>query len=424
MTPKVFIGLSEVAGYFSNLEAGLRELGVDARFFNLSPHPLAYGGTGKGRLARLMTFAGAPRSSVRGLVWRTLLRANRLVRRLRSAFLFPFALARYDAFVLGGHETFLGGREFALMRRFGKTVVIVFTGSDHRPPYLSGVGIRDDPSSAALADATARVRRRVDRAERHASAVVALPESAQLHARPFVHFLAVGFPFAAREAATADPGGANDRAVRILHCPTDIAAKGTERVRAAVEACRARGAPIEYREVSGRPHAEVLEALEWTDFVVDQVHGDTPMAALATEAAYFGKPSVVGSYAAGVRLEVPGTETPPSLYCHPDALEDAVWTLVSDRAARHDLGRRAREFVRNEWAPASVAARMLRVIAGDVPDSWIARPEQLSYVLGYGISEPVLRARIRRLIADQGVDALGVPSGSPLRDALVALAGD
>jgi hypothetical protein len=148
------------------------------------------------------------------------------------------------------------------------------------------------------------------------------------------------------------------------------------------------------------------------------------MAALATEAAYFGKPSVVGSYAAGVRLEVPGTETPPSLYCHPDALEDAVWTLVSDRAARHDLGRRAREFVRNEWAPASVAARMLRVIAGDVPDSWIARPEQLSYVLGYGISEPVLRARIRRLIADQGVDALGVPSGSPLRDALVALAGD
>lgn len=414
--------MSEVAGYFSNLEAGLRELSVDARFFNLSPHPLAYGGTGMSRLTGLMTLAGAPSRSARGVLWRALLRANRSLRRLRAAVLFPWALARYDAFVLGGHETFLGGRELALMRRMGKTVVIVFTGSDHRPPYLSGVGIREDPSSAALADATARVRRRVRRVERHASAVIALPESAQLHARPFVHFLAVGFPFAAPEVAGADPREANDRAVRILHCPTDMTAKGTERVRAAVEACRSRGATIDYRELSGRPHAEVLEALEWTDFVVDEVHGDTPMAGLATEAAYFGKPSVVGSYAAGSRLGVAGAASPPSLYCHPDALDEAVWTLVADRAARLDLGRRAREFVRGEWAPASVAGRMLRVIAGDAPSSWIVRPEQLSYVLGYGISEPVLRARIRRLVADCGIDALGVPAGSPLLARLTALA--
>jgi len=423
MTPRVFIGLSEVAGYFSSLEAGLREIGVDARFFNLSPHPLAYGGTGPGRLSGLLTLAGAPRGSARGLLWRAMLRANRIVRRLRAALLFPVALARYDAFVLGGHETFLGGREMALMRRLGKTVVIVFTGSDHRPPYLSGVGIRNHQSSSALADATARIRRRVRRAERHASAVVALPESAQLHARPFVHFLAIGFPFAARDAAAAEPGRDDDRAVRILHCPTDMTAKGTERVRAAVEASRARGATIDYRELSGRPHAEVLDALAWTDFVVDEVHGDTPMAGLATEAAYFGKPSVVGSYAAGARLEIPGAPNPPSMYCHPDGLDEAIWTLVSDRAARLDLGRRAREFVQSEWAPASVAARMLRVIAGDAPASWIVRPEQLSYVLGYGIAEPVLRARLQRLVAERGVDALGLPSGSSLLPALRSLAG-
>jgi hypothetical protein len=201
-----------------------------------------------------------------------------------------------------------------------------------------------------------------------------------------------------------------------------MTAKGTERVREAVEAARARGAAIDYRELSGRPHAEVLDALEWTDFVVDEVHSDTPMAGLATEAAYFGKPSVIGSYAAGASLEVPGIKTPPSLYCHPDELDEAIWTLVSDRAARIDLGRRAREFVRGEWAPPAVAARMLRVIASDAPSSWIVRPEQLSYVLGYGISEPVLRARMRRLIAERGEEALGVPAGSPLLPALRSLA--
>jgi hypothetical protein len=209
----------------------------------------------------------------------------------------------------------------------------------------------------------------------------------------------------------------------VLHCPTDQATKGTERVRAAIEGCRGRGAAIDYRELSGRPHAEVLAALEWTDFVVDQTYSDTPMAALVTEAAYFGKPSVVGSYAAGARLEVPGAAAPPSLFCHPDALDEAIWTLVSDRAARLDLGRSARDFVRSEWAPASVAARMLRVIADEAPSSWTVRPEQLSYVLGYGIPEHALRARLGRLIAERGEGALRIPTGSPLLPALRSLAG-
>ncbi|MGZ8480997.1 MAG: glycosyltransferase, partial [Candidatus Limnocylindria bacterium] len=252
------------------------------------------------------------------------------------------------------------------------------------------------------------------------------PESAQLHARPFVHFLAVGFPFGrgGAETAAAPEPPAEDGAVRILHCPTDQATKGTQRVRAAVEGCRARGARIDYRELSGRPHAEVLAALDWTDLVIDQTFSDTPMAALVTEAAYFGKPSVVGSYAAGARLEVQGMATPPSLFCHPDALDEAIWTLVSDRAARLDLGRRAREFVRGEWAPASVAARMLRVISDEAPSSWTVRPEQLGYVFGYGIAEDVLRARLRRLIAERGDEVLGIPTGSPLLPAIRSLASD
>ena len=75
-------------------------------------------------------------------LWRLALRINRVMRRARAAALFPLAAVRYDAFILGGHETFLGGIDLWILRGLRKPVIIVFTGSDHRPPFLSGKGIR------------------------------------------------------------------------------------------------------------------------------------------------------------------------------------------------------------------------------------------------------------------------------------------
>ena len=41
--PRVFLGLTEVAGYYRNLERGFRELGIDAHFFDLSGNPWCQG---------------------------------------------------------------------------------------------------------------------------------------------------------------------------------------------------------------------------------------------------------------------------------------------------------------------------------------------------------------------------------------------
>jgi hypothetical protein len=426
MSLRVFLGLSEIAGYFGGLEEGLREAGVDARFFDLSANPLSYGRSGPTRMSGVLALKDSPRGSLRGRLWSLALLVNRVTRRARAALLLPWALARYDAFVLGGHETFLGGRELRLMRRLGKVVVVVFTGSDHRPPYLSGHGLREHPDTSALAEATRRTAERIRRAERGASAVVALPESAQLHRRPFVHFLAIGYPFATRRVAAAGVGADEEprtHTVRVLHCPTDVRTKGTDQIRAAVERCRERGLAVEYREISGRPNAEVLRALQWADLVVDEVYGDTPMAGFVTEAAYFGRPAVVGSYAAGGdRVELPDGAAPPSAFCRPDQLPDEVARLVADADARRELGARAQRFVRERWAPRQVAERMLRVIGGDVPPEWMVSPSDLRYVHGWGIGEADLRHGLRRLIDERGVDALAIPAGGTLAAAVTALA--
>lgn len=427
MTLRVFLGLSEIAGYFGGLEEGLREAGVDARFYNLSANPLSYGRSTKSPMAALLPLRENPSRSIRGMLWRLVLVVNRVVRRARAALLLPWALARYDAFVLGGHDTFLGGAELRLMRRLGKVVVIVFTGSDHRPPYLSGHGLREHPDSRSLAAATSRTVRLIRRAERGASAIVALPESAQLHRRAFVHFLSIGYPFATSRVARASAGTQHAQAptgaVRILHCPTDVRTKGTHLIRAAVRRCSERGLQVEYREMSGRPNAEVLRALEWTDLVVDEVYGDTPMAGFVTEAAYFGKPGVIGSYAAGSgRVGPLGDAAPPSVFCRPDELEAEVARLVVDHAERRALGRRACRFVRETWAPARVAERMMRVIEGDVPPEWMVEPSELHYVHGWGVAEADLRQALRQLIDERGAETLGLPAGSRLAAAVARLA--
>lgn len=421
---RVFIGLSEVAGLFSSLEAGFRDLGIEATFHNLSPNLLAYGGSPRRSYQRILRIRLAVPGSAGNRLWMLVVRLNRVVRRVRAAFLFPMAVARYDMFVLGGHETFLGGADLWILRRLRKRVVIIFTGSDHRPPYLNGNLIRQhggDPR--ALAGATRRIRRRVARAERWATEIIALPTSAQLHRRSFIDLLQIGVPFAPPrlEPETTRAHDDASRELRALHCPTDPLAKGSAEIRRAVEACKSRGATIALREISGRPNIEVLEALQECDFVVDERYSDTPMARFATEAAYYGKPVIVGSYATTHYRDRSGKAIPPSFMCHPDEIEAAIMTISTDAALREELGLRAERFVKQHWRPTSVAQRLVTVLSGAAPAEWRVDPLRSDYIHGWGVSEAMLRATLHRMIRETGVDSLQLGEGTKLRELAIEL---
>lgn len=419
--PRVFIGLSEVAGQFSSIEAALRGSGVDATFHNLSPDVFRYRGGKSRTVDRLRALRTAPEGTMRHGLWRLALRINRVMRRARAAALFPLAAVRYDAFILGGHETFLGGIDLWILRGLRKPVIIVFTGSDHRPPFLSGKGIRLHGDARSMIRASKRLSRRVRRAERWATAIVALPTSAQFHRRPFVDFLAIGIPMAAPSVPPDRPASKSD-AVRVLHCPTDPIGKGSDRIRAAIDRVRDRGVAIEYREVVGRPNDEVLQAIQWCDFVVDELYSDTPMAKFAAEAAHFGKAAVVGSYAVELYRRYDATTLPPSHVCHPDAIEEAIHELASDPARCRRLGAEARDFVRSEWGLANVAERLMTLISGPSASEGMIRAEELSYVHGWGMPEPVLIRTVARLLRTTTPRDLGIPGGTLIEANLQKLA--
>ena len=409
--PRVFIGLSEVAGQFSSIEAALRASGINAAFHNLSPDVFRYRGGKSWSVGRLRDLRGSRQGTLGHRLWRVALRINGMIRRARAAGLFPIAVLRYDAFILGGHETFLGGIDLWILRRLRKPVVIIFTGSDHRPPFLSGKGIRLHGDQQSLIRASKRLSRRVRRAERWAAAVVALPTSAQFHRRAFIHFLAIGIPMMSHPHGPQARSGVS-HAVRVLHCPTDPVGKGSDRIRTAIDRVRDRGIAIDYREVVGRPNDEVLRAIEWCDFVVDELYSDTPMAKFGTEAAHFSKPAVVGSYAVDAyRHDGPGP-IPPSQLCHPDAVEDAIYELATDPVRRMQLGADARTFVTNEWAPARVAEKLMTLISGSAPSEWIVRTEDVGYVHGWGMPEPALVRTLFDLLRVATPKDLGIPPGT------------
>jgi glycosyltransferase involved in cell wall biosynthesis len=427
----VFIGLTEAAGYLGGLRQGFEDLGVPTLYFDGGAHPFGYARVDVlGRAGRVVERIRARRdaegSPAMHLFWKFAASLAHVARAALKLGLLTRALLRCDVFILAAGETFFRRLDHVLIRAFRKRLIVVFLGSDHRPPYLNGRWVRTMPGrDLALQLQEIRfIRDRVRTAERGASAVIANGASAQFHVRPFVQIIALGIP-------GLPPAEVYDRSlrlfkgqgVRILHAPSEPLSKGTDVIREAVSGLRALGYAIDYVEIAGRPHAEVLSALRRCDLVVDEVYSDAPMAMFSAEAAFYGKPALItGYYANLVGSELPVDIIPPSLFCLPHELPDGLRRLVADKAYREDLGQRAAAYVQARWTPAQVARRYLRVIDGDVPRDWIVDPLASRYVHGWGMPDELRRQAIRAIVSEAGAAALCLTDRPDLERLLVEAA--
>ena len=341
-----------------------------------------------------------------------------------------WAIGHADLFIFTGHDSLIWrNADLPLLRLLRKRVVWVFLGSDHRPPYLNGKRVRESLAAGEagyprMAERARAFRTIVRRIERRADVVVAMSSSAQLHSRPFVHLLAIGIPHGQRNAEPEGTiaGEAGPANIRILHSPSDPA-KGSEAIRACVTGLQGDGRVLDYREISGRPHDEVLEAIDECDLVVDQLYSDSPLAVFATEAGYRGRAAIVGGYYAGaIADDVAADLIPPSRFVLPDALCAAIDELSRDDGARLALGAELARFVRDRWSRADVAGRYLQLASGTAPSEWQYDPARLRYVHGWGLAEAEIKDYVGALVDRCGSKALALDDHPALRDRLLALA--
>ena len=408
---RVFIGLTEVAGYFGNLAKGLRELGIETTLVDLYSHPFEYSRRDGGRdrlvdLHRTLSKRRAAAGEGPSALWWAYLQKTCVL------LIFVRAALTCDAFIFSSDTTFLRYLDLLVLRVLGKRIIFVFTGSDHRPSYMNGasVGSLDEESIGHCAALATEIKAKLRVIERRADVVVGHHLGAHFHERSFVPVQLLGFPFATTRAPQPVSAAGGKRAVRIVHAPSRPRHKGTAEIRQAIARLREQGHTIDFIELVNVPNEVVLDELARCDFVVDELYSDTRMAGLATEAAFLGKPAVVGSYARDEDLAIDGvyppSAFPPVQFCHPDRLEEAIRELISDVPYRLALGERACKFVRAQWSPSAVAGRYVELIDGKVRDGWNFDPRAIRYLHGTGMSESVARAAVGRLVDMFGPGAL------------------
>ncbi len=423
------IGPIEIAGVAAGLAYALNGSGQRATLALRAPHRFRYPAAESfPRMVRQWQqsheFWTASRSSSR--LARAVASAHH---RILSWILVFYLILRNDCFIYLYGQTFTNTRlELVLVRGTRRKIVFINLGSDTRPPYMDGPFLGRNPTADELAEATRARRKLVRRQEAFADYIIASPACGQLHRTPFINWFALGFPQAppsgipdsGLQESTTDAHAS--QILRILHSPSDEAVKGTAIVVATVERLVSEGFALELQLIRDVPNEEVIRKLAICDLVIDQVYSDSPMAGVATEAARLGKPTVVSGYfASNVAESIPPQFMPPSLFVHPDGLYDAVRALVSDSERRCRLGEAAQRFVRETWAPASIAGRLLQVLDGKAPPEWWTDPGHLDYVLGCGLHESETRSLMVRLIDMHGIDGLQLNEDSSVREAATHL---
>lgn len=430
---KILVGTTEVAGYYTYLSEGFRELGYICDYALLYDHPFKYGGEIKISLLLLINKLRERKTKANSLAAKIF---YLLLQELIKIFWVAYSILKYDVYVFGfGTSLIYRNIDLPLLWALRKRVISNLAhGSEARPPYIDGSyqsKAGDIPKLQHIHRITKSKKRKVHLHQKYASVLIGAPFStSHFIERPFINTFAIGLPFLPKSKSTGSSlraecsEGDGSRPIRILHSPSHPAAKGTPQIIQSIRNLQDKGYNIEFVLVHGRPNSEVLEEIARCDFVVDQIYSDTPMAGFATEAAWFGKPAVVGGYGLDrLRSFVPEGMWPPSLTCHPDGIERAIEFLITHPDVRIRLGKEAQRFVQEKWSAVEVARRYLRIIEGDIPDEWWFDPRQALYLEGFGQPVEQTRKMIRAMVEEYGKESLQLNHRPDLLSAFLEFAG-
>lgn len=397
--PRVFVGLWEIAGFYTRIVSELRENGAPVSLSLLRPHKLGYE---TGLSLSDYPFQEALQSPVSVRKPLTVLRAV-------AVYLHHFfwAVKNFDIFVFTYGTTFIPMQlDLRLLRVLRKKVVVfVSHGSEARPPYMDGawweIALKEEDPIGYIRIQTQRQFQKLRRLEKLSHEIVAHPLTSQFLTRPAICSSYIGLPPPKTQVSRVS--NRTDSEFLILHAPSNRRAKGSDEIKQIIERLSTNFPEIRYRELFNVPNAEVLRLLERADLVIDQLFSDLYLAGFATEAASCGVPSVTGSYAINeLRIMIPSDCQPPSLLTHPSQIESELTKILSDRSSFSELGQANLNFAREEWSIWRVAGRWLSIVVGDYPGNWHFRPEEFHYVYGSGLPESELAA-----IAKEGMRRFG-----------------
>lgn len=425
MKKKIFIGTIEIAGYYKNLSRGFQENHVKCDFVSYTLNKMSYDGDTKYPKLLKLYKKLAPFNN-KSVVTKILFNFSKIL-----VFIWVLkTLINYDIFIFGfGRSLLPNNIDLPILKLFGKTVIVnLGHGSEIRPPYLNGAitkTIHKTLTIDGLYNLTKIKKHKASYIEKYADYIIGAPySSSQFLSKRFINWFALGIPFAIDYKTKCINKYTNildePNKVRILHSPSDPIAKGTGIIRDTLEALRKKDYDFEYIEITNAPNIKVLEELEKCDFVIDEIYSDTPMAGLATEAAWYYKPTIVTGYGLKKLNDyVPKGMFPPSISVEPQDLELAITKLIDDKDFRKDVGKKAQKFVLEKWNRKLVANRYLKIVENQIPKEWWIDPTDINYIWGWGQSKQKTIDSIKLLLDNFGENCLELNHKPLLKNAIL-----
>lgn len=407
---RIVVGPIEISGIAYSLVKGFRELGEEAELVLGYDHPFSYGQEKKSFIFEIWRKIGTARAKCS----RSSFLKKSILVVLHRAFgwaCFLFLLSRSDVFLFTYGSTFTDSAfELFLARLLKKKIFFVYFGSESRPPFWDGAIATvdaDDVSLIHLYRLAKRHRERVRLHERYADLIINSPATGHYHSRAFVNWFSLGVPIGGRDSLVASSVRRSRASIRILHSPSHPLVKGTSLIEAAIGRLVEKGYSIDFVRLTGVPNNLVMSEIAACDFVVDQVFSDTPMAALAAEAASLGKPSIVAGYFSDFAFDyIRDSDFPPSLFVSPDELESAIERLIVDVEYRRQLGVKAKNFMDYRWSVSAVALRYISLFKGEFPEEWLFDPYAINYIFGGGVSKQRLSRILGAYVKKFGISGL------------------
>ncbi|MFF2493077.1 glycosyltransferase [Agromyces sp. NPDC058064] len=263
--------------------------------------------------------------------------------------------------------------EFGFLKRRGLRIVCVFTGTDIRSPKLmkelettlgrpnvsTYQGFAD--RATVSADFDEKTRRAARAADRHADLIYSMRNDQRSYlTRPTLPFLYF-YPDDGVQDTSAK--FSSPVRLRVLHAPSSPIIKGTQVVRAAVQALRDEGREFDYEELIDVPHERVVAALRDAHIVLNQFYAFVP-GVFGVEALAAGC-AVLQSADPSAEPDLPGWDEPAWFVTQAHEVTAHLRTLLDDPALAARYARLGQQWVRDH-ALASESGRVLREQLGRV----------------------------------------------------------
>lgn len=407
-TYRIFIGPQEIAGYYTNLKRGFDSIGQKADLYEFKRHKSSYFNP-ESQMAIVSWIQRLSDIKRGGIVGKLLKMVNE---GLKMVFM-VICLFKYQVFIFGYGKTFLlNNRDLKILKFFGKKLIFNMShGSEMRVPSMDGAVFGPEPiddyaKSKELARLSKMRKIRAARIEKYADMIVGAPYSSAYYSeKKFINSFITGLPIDLRNAKTEKTEPPSR--VRVLHCPSNLKAKGTVVIREVIKKIKDKGIDFDYVEVIGQPNEVVLAEIQKSTFIMDQLYSDIFLAGLATESAWYGKPSIVGGYGLAELKHLMKKElVPPSEICRPKDLQESIEKMILDEDYRNQLGVNAQKFVRERWVASEVANKYLRMIEGDVPEDWLFDPTRVDYMFGCAIEDKEVISNFKLQVENFGIESL------------------